>query len=143
MWEFVVHTGTPTLLEGIASIGLILRVQIQRRRLRQSNQWRKQRRMIIQLLLVSTLNIGINFPGNAVFIAHICGLPAEDGEQVQLYCFFLQYFIIFLFPFISLTQFPDLRKKMKEKLLGVVRRRPHHTAPVTHRRRDIPMNRMA
>ncbi|CAF4183372.1 unnamed protein product, partial [Adineta steineri] len=65
MWEFVVHTGTPTLLEGIASIGLILRVQIQRRRLRQSNQWRKQRRMIIQLLLVSTLNIGINFPGNA------------------------------------------------------------------------------
>ncbi|CAF0857940.1 unnamed protein product [Adineta steineri] len=143
MWEFILHAAIPILLEGIASIVLLLRVQIQKRRLRQSNQWRKHRRMIIQLLLVSSLNIGINFPGNALLIAHLYGLPAEDGAQVQLYCFFLPYFIVFLFPFISLTQFPDLRKTMKKKLLGIVRRQPHHTATVTHTIRDIPMNRLA
>ncbi|CAF1327087.1 unnamed protein product [Adineta steineri] len=143
MWESIVHSIIPVLLESIASIALILRVQIQRRRLRQSNQWRRQRRMIIQLLLVSSLNIGINFSGTVLLIAHLCGLPQDYGAEAALYFFFLTYFTIFLFPFISLSQFPDLRKKMKEKLLGVIRRRPHHTATVTHTRRDIPMNRMA
>ncbi|CAF1210532.1 unnamed protein product [Adineta steineri] len=143
MWEFILHAATPVLLEGIASIALLLRVQIQRRRLRQSNQWRKQRRMIIQLLLVTTLNIGINFSNCALFCAQFFGLSLEYGVEAQLYFSFLDYFVIFLFPFISLSQFPDLRKTIKKKLLGVVRRQPHHTATVTHTRRDIPMNRMA
>ncbi|CAF4131291.1 unnamed protein product [Adineta steineri] len=143
MWEFILHTTTPILLESIASITLVLRVQIQKRRLHQSNQWRKQRRMIIQLLLVSTLNIGINIPSNAIFFAHICGLSLEYGAEAQLYYFFLEYFAIFLFSFISLSQFPDLRKTMKEKIMGVVRRRIHHTAAVLPTRRDIPMNRVA
>ncbi|CAF1065418.1 unnamed protein product [Adineta steineri] len=142
MWEFIVHSSIPILLEGIASITLVLRVQIQRRRLRQSNRWRRQRRMIIQLLLVTTLNIGINFPSTAILIAHFCGLPPDYGAEVQLYSFFLYYFIVFLFPFISLSQFPDLRKTMKKKLVDVVRRQPHRTATVTYTRRDIPMNRM-
>ncbi|CAF1210549.1 unnamed protein product [Adineta steineri] len=143
MWEFILHTTTPILLEGIASIALVLRVQIQKRRLRQSNQWRKQRRMIIQLLLISSLNIGINIPCSMLLIAHLCGVPQDYGAEAILYFYFLEYFVIFLFPFISLSQFPDLRKTMKEKIMGVVRRRLHHTAIVTHTRRDIPMNRVA
>ncbi|CAF1117346.1 unnamed protein product [Adineta steineri] len=89
MWEYTVHSITPVLLEGIASITLILRVQMQRRRLHQSNQWRRQRRMIIQLLLVSGLNVGINFPGNILLIAHLCGLPSEYGAEAVLYLYFL------------------------------------------------------
>ncbi|CAF4002200.1 unnamed protein product [Adineta steineri] len=143
MWEFIVNLSIPILLEGITSIALILRVQIQRRRLRQSNQWRGQRRMINQLLLVSSLNIGINFSGTVLLIAHLYGLPQEYGAEAQLYYFFLEYFAIFLFSFISLSQFPDLRKTMKEKIMGVVRRRIHHTAAVLPTRRDIPMNRVA
>ncbi|CAF1265923.1 unnamed protein product [Adineta steineri] len=142
MWEFIVHSSIPILLEGIASIALVIRVQIQKRRLRQSNQWRRQRRMIIQLLLVTSLNISINIPSSILLIAHLCGLQADYGAEVQLYFFFFEYFTIFLFPFISLSQFPDLRKIMKKKLLGVVRRQPRHTAAVTPVRRDIPMNRV-
>ncbi|CAF0858411.1 unnamed protein product [Adineta steineri] len=142
MWEFVVHLCTPILSEGIASIALILRVQIQKQRLRQSNRWRRQRRMIIQLLLVSTLNIGINIPSSILLITHLCGLQSDYEVEAQLYFFFLQYFVILLFPFISLSQFPDLRKTMKVKLLNVVQRRPHHTATIVHTRRDIPMNRI-
>ncbi|CAF1192883.1 unnamed protein product [Adineta steineri] len=143
MWEFIGHISIPILLEGIASIALVLRVQIQKRRLRQSNQWRRQRRMIIQLLLVTILNIGITFSGNAISFAHFFGLPPEDGAEAQLYFSFLDYFVIFLFPFISLSQFPDFRKAMKKKLLCVVQGRPHHTGTVTLTRRDIPMNRVA
>ncbi|CAF0857840.1 unnamed protein product [Adineta steineri] len=88
MWEFIVHLSIPILSEGIASIALILRVQIQKRRLRQSNQWHKQRRMIIQLLLVSTLNIGINIPSSILLIAHLCGLQSDYEVEAQLYFFF-------------------------------------------------------
>ncbi|CAF0912582.1 unnamed protein product [Adineta steineri] len=143
VWESIVHTIMPVLLEGIASIALILRVQMQKRRLRQSNQWRKQRRMIIQLVLVSSLNIGIDIPGSMLLLAHLCGLSADYGTEAQLYIFFLEYFVVFLFPFILLSQFSDLRKTIKEKIMGVVRRQPHHTATVKHTRRDIPMNRLA
>ncbi|CAF1141251.1 unnamed protein product [Adineta steineri] len=143
LWEFTVHIMIPIVLEGIASIALLLRVQIQKRRLRQSNQWRRQRRMIIQLLLVSSLNMGLNFSSNAIFFAHLFGVSQESVAEVQFYFSFLDYFVVLLFPFICLSQFPNLRNTMKEKLLGVVRRRPHHTDTVAHTNRDIPMNRVA
>jgi hypothetical protein len=143
MWEFIVDTTIPILLEGIVSVGLIVCVQWQKRRLRQSTQWRKHRRMIIQLFLTSGLNITLNLPIYLIPLAHLCGLPPEYGVQAELYFFFLGYFVIFLFPFISLCQFPDLRKKMKKKIFGIVSRQPNHTATVAPTMRIIPMTRVA
>jgi hypothetical protein len=130
MFEFIVNSSIPIILEGIFSIGLIVRVQWQKRRLRQSSQWRKHRRMIIQLFLVSGINIILNLPISLIPIAHLCGLPSEYGVQAELYFFFLGYFVIFLFPLVSLCQFPGLRKKMKKKIFGIVSRQPNHTATV-------------
>jgi hypothetical protein len=47
MWEFILNTSAPILLESIVSIGLVVLVQWQKRCIRQSTQWRKQWRMII------------------------------------------------------------------------------------------------
>jgi len=138
-----VNTSVPIILEGIFSISLVVRVQWQKRRLRQSTQWRKHRRMIIQLFLISGLNVSLNLPISLIPIAHLCGLPPEYGVQAELYFFFLGYFVIFLFPFISLCQFPDLRKKIKRKIFGVVSRQPNHTATVAPTMRAIPMVRLA
>ena len=130
MWESIVNTTVPILLEGIFSIGLIIRVQWQKQRLHQSNKWAKQRRMIIQLFLISSLNVNLNLPIYLIPLAHLCGLPPKYGVQAELYYFFLGYFVIFLFPFASLTQFPSLRKKIKKKILYMVTRQSHHTATV-------------
>ncbi len=143
MWDFIVNSGGPVILEAIVSMGLIVRVQWQKQHLRQSTKWRKHRRMIIQLFLVSGLNISLNLPFSLITIAHLCGLPPEYGVQSELYFFFLGYFFIFLFPFISLCQFPDLRKKIKRKIFGVVSRQPNHTATVAPTMRAIPMVRLA
>ncbi|CAF0981158.1 unnamed protein product [Adineta steineri] len=142
IWDFIVNTTTPTLLESIASIGLVLRVQWQKRRLRQSNQWRKQRRMIIQLFLVSGLNLGLNLPLFILVFAHFSGLPPDYGAQPQLYFFFFGYFIFFLFPFASLSQFPNLRKKLTRKIVGIPSRQQHHTATIVPATRAIPINRL-
>lgn len=127
MFEFMVNTSIPIILEGIVSIGLVIRVQWQKRRLRQATQWRKNRRMIIQLFLVSGVNIILNLPISLIPIAHLCGLPPEYGVQAQLYFFFLGYFVIFLFPFVSLSQFPELRKRMKRKIFPAQPRQDNFT----------------
>lgn len=129
MWEFTVNTTAPILLEGLFSIGLVLRVQWQKRRLHQSTQWHKQRRMIIQLLLISFLNVNLNLPIYLIPLAHLCGLPPEYGVQAELHFFFLDYFVVFLFLFASLSQFPDLRKKLKKEttLYGI-----KTTTPLSH-----------
>ena len=134
MWEFVINTTVPIVLESVVSIGLVLRVLWQKRRLRQSSQWRKQRRMMIQLFLVSGLNTSLNLPIQLIPLAHLFGLPPQYGVQPQLYFFFLGYFVVFLFPFASLSQYPNLRKKIKKRLLCDTSDRPrHHTAIVEPR----------
>ena len=143
MFEFIVNTSIPIILEGLFSIVLVVRVQRQKRRLRQSVQWRKHRRMIIQLFLISGLNVCLNLPISLIPIAHLCGLPSEYGVQAQLYFFFLGYFVIFLLPFISLCQFPDLRKQMKKKIFCVLSRQADHTATVSPTMIAIPMARLA
>ncbi|CAF0721750.1 unnamed protein product [Adineta steineri] len=135
IWDGFVNNTTPIILESIVNIGLILRVQWQKRRLRQSNQWRKQRRMIIQLCMISGLNMCLNIPLTILLLAHFFGLAPEYGAQPQLYFSFLGYFVFFLFPFTSLCQFPDLRKNITRKIVGILpRQQQHHTATV------IPMN---
>jgi hypothetical protein len=143
MWDFIVNSSGPVIFEAIVSIGLVVRVQWQKRRLRQSNQWRKHRRMIIQLSLISSLNVTLNLPIFLIPLAHLCGLPPEYGVQAELYFYFLGYFVIFLLPFISLCQFPDLRKKIKRKIFGVISRQPNHTATVAPVMRAIPMVRLS
>lgn len=142
MFEFIVNTSIPIILEGLFSIVLIVRVQWQKRRLRQSIQWRKHRRMIIQLFLLSGVNICLNLPISIIPIAHLCGLPPEYGVQPELYFFFLGYFVIFLIPFISLCQFPNLRKYMKKKIFCKLSRQPGRTATVAPTMLAIPMVRV-
>ena len=101
MWEFIVNASIPIGLEGMVTVALVLRVLWQRRRLRQSSQWRKQRRMMIQLFLVSGLNVSLNLPIQLIPLAHLLGLPKTYGVQAHLYFFFLGYFVVFLFPFAS------------------------------------------
>jgi cytochrome c biogenesis factor len=135
-----VNSTAPVIIESIVSIALIVRVQWQRRRLRQSNQWRKQRRMIIQLLLVSGVNIIVNLPLYSIAILEYCGISSVTMNEVYLDLFYLTYFIYFLFPFASLCQFPELRKKIKKQIVGIVKKQPRHSTAVAPIIRGLPMN---
>ena len=143
MWDSLVNDALPIAVEMLASVSLIVRVQWQKHRLRQSNKWRRQRRMVFQLLLVSGLNISLNLAIPIIYLAHLLGLPANYGIEAQAYFFFLGYFFIFLFPFASLCQFPDFRRNFRNKLCNVVSRQLGHTAPVPLPATILPMSRLA
>jgi len=142
-WEYIVNATGPILLENIFSIGLVVRVLLHQRRLRQSAQWRKNRRMMLQLFLVSGLNASVNLPIQLIPLAHLWGLPEQDGIQTQLYFYFLGYWAIFLFPFASLCQYPELRKTIKNTILCVILKRPRQTAAVGPAVRGIVRDRPA
>ena len=120
-WEFLVNSVIPIFLEGIATVGLVARVHCQRRRLQQSNRWRKQRRMIIQLMLVSSMNVTLNTPVFFIPFLRSCGLALEYAIQPELYFFFFGYFVIFLFPFASLCQYPHFRKAISKRIVAIYR----------------------
>jgi hypothetical protein len=131
IWDYIVNTTGPILIEGVASTSFLLRIVFQQRALRRSTQWHKYRRMTIQLLLMSGLNMICNLPSAVFTIARLFGLPYQYGAQAEVYFFFLGYFLIFLFPFICLCQFPDLRKSIKEKIFFIVPRDRHRLTAVT------------
>lgn len=111
MWEFIMNNIVPSLFVAVFSGALLIRVIRQKRRLHQHVQWHRQRRMIIQLVAISALNIVINVPLNIVSLARLCGLPANYGVEAQQYFYFSCYFLIFLFPFVCLFAYPELWKK--------------------------------
>lgn len=111
MWEFIINNIVPSFLVAIFSGTLLIRVIRQKRRLHQHVQWHRQRRMIIQLVAISLLNILVNVPLNIVSLARLCGLPEDYGVDAQQYFYFSCYFLIFLFPFVCLFAYPELWKK--------------------------------
>jgi hypothetical protein len=143
VWEFVMNACVPVIIESIVSTALIVRVLWQRRRLHQSNQWRKQRRMIIQLCLVSGLNTSLNLPLYVLTLVQFCGLSSDSINEAELYFIFLAYFVNFLFSFASLCQYPELRKKIKNQIVDLVKRQPRRIAAVAPIIKRQPMNRSA
>ncbi|CAF3408120.1 unnamed protein product, partial [Rotaria sp. Silwood2] len=57
IWDSGINGYLPNLIVIVANIALIVRVAVQKRRRRQGVQWRKHRRMIIQMLSIAGLYI--------------------------------------------------------------------------------------
>jgi hypothetical protein len=112
LWEMGVHGCLSTILVAFFSIALLARVIIHKRRRNRVFRWKIYRKMIIQLLSISALYLLLNFPIMLMSVAHLCGLPADIGVEVQQITFFLTYWVMFLLPFVALASLPGLRKKI-------------------------------
>lgn len=126
LWDFIGNNILPSLLVALFSGILLIRVVRQKRRLHQQVQWRKQRRLISQLLAISVLNIVINVPLNLVSLARLCGLPDDYGVEAQHYFYFSCYFLIFFFPFVCLFSYPEIVRKIP--FLRLCRKNPQNIA---------------
>jgi hypothetical protein len=122
-WDLMVHQVIPTLLIMIFCIALLIRVTRQRVRMRRSINWRKQRKMTVQLLTISSIYMVFNTPWIVVIFAYQCGLPLSIAIYGIIYGKFLIYNIIFFFPFMCLLSLPDLRIKIRENILHCGRQR--------------------
>ncbi|CAF1091513.1 unnamed protein product [Adineta steineri] len=120
-WDSIMNSILPTTLISFFVVTLLIRVYRQKRRLNQPIRWRKQRKLIVQLVPISILYTSVNIPLNIIIFAHLCGLANETGVDVQLYCDFLCYLVVMLFPFLCLGFVAELRKKTNLRQLFLPR----------------------
>jgi hypothetical protein len=132
LWEMGVHGCLSTIVVAFFSIALLIRVILHKRRRNRVFQWRKYRKMIIQLLSISALYLLLNFPIMILSVAHLCGLPPDIGVEAQQITFFLTYWVMFLLPFVALTSLPGLRNKMY--MMGLLKRQRQNTVRLKMKR---------
>ena len=116
LWDLNFHQVFPTLIILIFSIGLIVRTVSQRNKLTHNIQWKKYRKMILQLLSISALYITCNGPWVLVIFVFQFGLSPTITAVALMYTGFLYYYVIFLFPFVCCLSLPELRNKLRAKV---------------------------
>ncbi|CAF1249071.1 unnamed protein product [Adineta ricciae] len=122
VWELIFHGCICTIITTVFSIGLVIRVIIEKLSRHLPIEWRKHRKMTIQMLSISSIFIFFNLPITTMAIAHLAGLPYDVGAEIQLYFFFLSYWLIFLLPFVSLNSLTNLKQKIKRSF-GILSQR--------------------
>lgn len=106
----------PTLTIVTFSVALLIRVLHQKQRVRQQIQWKKHRKMTVQLLSISGLYLFVTAPWAFIILLRMCGLTASVGASYEMVTTFLDYFIVPLFPFVALLSLPELQRKVKRVL---------------------------
>ena len=129
LWEFGFNACATSMIVVVFSAALFFRVFIHKRALRQPLQWRKHRKMTFQLLSISTVATVFNMPLTVMFLAHLLGLPSEAGVELQLYFFFLAYWLPLSTPFVCLHSLPTVQEKMRTFVC--LNRRYMKTSPMT------------
>ena len=117
VWDLMFHQVVPILIIIVFSIALIVRVVLQKNRLRRGANWRKNRKMTVQLLSIATTYIIFNSPWVMTALAFQNGLSTNVALVVWSYTSFLSSFLIFLFPFVCCLSLSELRNKFKTNLL--------------------------
>ncbi|CAF3536231.1 unnamed protein product [Rotaria socialis] len=115
-WDIFANSVIPSLLEPFITLSFLFRVIWQKHRSHQPMQWRKRRKMTIQLMGLAIPNFSLNFPLSVLYIAQLCGMPFYSESDVTSYMYFFCYFITFIFSFICLISIVDVKKVFLEKI---------------------------
>ena len=120
MWDILFNGVIPIFLIGLFSLTLLLRVIIQKRSLGRQVEWRRNRKMITQLLSFSSIYLFFNLPLIVIVLAQLNGNSSWTIE-IQSIWSYSSYFVLLLQPFVARNSLPDVGKKLK-KLLPKLRR---------------------
>ncbi|CAF1542531.1 unnamed protein product [Rotaria magnacalcarata] len=99
-------------LIAIFSISLLMRVIWQKYQMHRQIQWRKQRRLTLNVICVSLLYLFFCFPVSTIYLVHYYNDPGF-AKELEPTLFFLSYFPVFLLPFICLATIPRIWREVK------------------------------
>ncbi|CAF1561879.1 unnamed protein product, partial [Adineta steineri] len=88
------------------------RVIRQKHRIHGAIQWKKQRKLAIQMISLSLLYMAFSLPFTIIDLVRLYE-QSDWGSEVLPLFFFLSYFTILLLPYVCLSNLPDLWKKLK------------------------------
>ncbi len=111
--EQIGFSTVPSCLIAVFNITLFVRVVRQKHRVCRSIQWRKQRKLATQVILMSLLFLVFGVPVSIIYLVRFFGQPNWAMKVFPLF-FFLSYFPIFGLSFVCLTSLPKLWEKVKK-----------------------------
>jgi len=125
-WDSVMHSVLPTILIGIFSLALLYRIIAHKKRIRQPIQWRKHRRMAMQLLSLSGVYLFLNFPLTIIMLVQYFQTERPRfGFGTQLYIFFLTYSVTLSLPFVVYLSYLSNEKNQQRRTHPVLTHSQH------------------
>jgi hypothetical protein len=112
-FEILVNYITPILLIVVFSISVIIRTIIRKRRLQRAPNWRRHRKMVVQLILIATLYLVFDLPYVIIMIMQWSGLPNFVISVITPYTTYLTYVPSIILPYATLMTLPDLKQKLR------------------------------
>ena len=117
MWDIIINDIVPTLLIVIFSIALLIRVIHQKHRIFHHVQWRKHRKMTVQMLSIALLYFCLYIPLMCLEMIRFCCIKSSVEITDEVVVGFLAYYVMFLFPFVNLLSLPKYTTKIKNLFL--------------------------
>jgi hypothetical protein len=111
--EQIGFSGTSSCLMAIFNMALLIRVIRQKYRIHRLVQWKKQRRLAVQMIVLSLLFLIFSFPLAIIYLVRLFG-PSNWADEVVPTFFFVSYYAVLLFPYVCLGNVPDLWNKLKQ-----------------------------
>jgi len=111
--EQIVFGAVSFSVMAIFNMALVVRVVRQKYRVHRFVQWRKQRKLAVQMIALSLLFLVFSFPLTIVYLVRLFG-PPDWADNILSILFFLDYYAVLLLPFVCLGNIPDLWKKLKK-----------------------------
>jgi len=126
LWDLIGHNLVPTLTIAIFSFALFYRVIAHRKRIRQPIQWRRYRRMAMQLFSISAIYLFLNFPLTLILLIYLFRSPeSESTLGTQLYIFFLTYSVTLSLPFVVLLNYLSNDKHHHQRISPILTNLKH------------------
>lgn len=115
-YDTISHQFMPVALIISLSLALFIRIVRQKSRLNRSVEWRKQRKMTIQLLSISVLYLIFMGPRTVLQFWIFIGFDANDVMVLFFHSAFFANYITFFFPVVCCGSMPELKKKLNQLL---------------------------
>jgi hypothetical protein len=110
-FDFIFNIAVPNVIIMLANVTLIIRVIYQKISRHQAVNWRRHRKMVLQLWIVSSLYMAFWLPMTITQLIQITVMPSFMIDQLET-ILFVVYFIPLLLPIICLSTQPELVKKI-------------------------------
>ena len=111
-FDFIFDIVFPITMIMFANLTLVIRVIYQKMSRHQVVNWRRHRRMVLQLWIVSSLYIGFWLPATITQLVQMTVMPSFMTNHLETMQFAI-YLIPLLLPIICLSVLPELMKKLK------------------------------
>ncbi|CAF1628682.1 unnamed protein product [Adineta ricciae] len=139
LYDYFAHSCVPLILDILLDIGLVIRAMRHKRivvnqQREQVVQWRKYRKMMFQLLLISSLYSVLQIPFVVVQLIPLFTILSPLGVYLQaVYFYYFFWLLTLLLPFVCIGCLPEVVKKVKDLFTRWTRRNTMIVPIITNR----------